>query len=222
ATTNIAQIQAQQGIESFQAEQFDSAAVRFLRAAEANSQARDYWFNYGQALWALSTPLEQEMETASQADSARIRPRLTELYTKIQAAAQKAREFDPNNEVLYLMEARTHRMAGAFGNAAEQQAGQREALRLLEAHEALPVTVDEVSVQTGAEDSVTIRGMLKNMKAPEGSSVTLRFTLLDLEGGVVGEQDIAVTAPAAEATVPFEATAAVTGEVAGWKYVVAG
>ncbi|MGH7464950.1 MAG: tetratricopeptide repeat protein, partial [Longimicrobiales bacterium] len=44
ATANIAQIQAQQGIESFQAEQFDSAAVRFLRAAEANSQARDYWF----------------------------------------------------------------------------------------------------------------------------------------------------------------------------------
>ncbi|HEX2166810.1 MAG TPA: tetratricopeptide repeat protein, partial [Longimicrobiales bacterium] len=106
ASANIAQVQAQQGIQSFEAEQFDSAAARFLRAAETNPYARDYWFNYGQALWAMSTPLEESLATASAADSAAVIEQLTGLYAKIQSAAQKAREFDPNNEVLYLMEAR--------------------------------------------------------------------------------------------------------------------
>jgi tetratricopeptide (TPR) repeat protein len=222
AAANIAQIQAQQGIEAFQAEQFDSAAVRFRRAAETNPQGRDYWFNFGQALWALSTPLEEALAdttaNVTAADSARIRAQLTELYSQIQTAAQKSREFDPNNEVLYLMEARTHRMAGSFEGGAS--AGQQEALRLLEAHGALPVTLDEISVQPNAENGVTIRGMLKNMKATEGSTVTVRFTMLDLEGTVVGEQAITVTAPAPEQSVAFEGAAPTTGEVAGWKYVV--
>src|SRR5690606_3116230 len=78
ATTNIAQIQAQQGIVAFEAEQFDSAAARFMRAAETNPQARDYWFNYGQSLWAISTPLEQSLETATAADSAATIERLHE------------------------------------------------------------------------------------------------------------------------------------------------
>jgi hypothetical protein len=52
--------------------------------------------------------------------------------------------------------------------------------------------------------------------------VTLRFTLLDLEGTVVGEQAITVAAPAAEQSVAFEGAAPTTGEVAGWKYVVVG
>jgi tetratricopeptide (TPR) repeat protein len=224
AAANIAQIQAQQGIESFEAQQFDSAAVRFLRAAETNPQGRDYWFNYGQALWAMSTPLEDALAdtTASvtAADSARIRDQLSEIYSKIQTAAQKSREFDPNNEVLYLMEARTHRMAGVFEGGAS--AGQQAALRLLEAHGALAVTLDQIAVQPNAENGVTIRGMLTNMKATEGSTVTLRFTLLDLEGTVVGEQAITVAAPAAEQSVAFEGAAPTTGEVAGWKYVVVG
>ena len=226
AVANIAQIQAQQGIASFEAEEFDSAAARFQRAVETNPQGRDYWFNYGQALWAMSSPLEDALAdttaAVSAADSARIRDQLSELYSKIQVAAQKSREFDPNNEVLYLMEARTHRMAGSFDGGASASAGQQEALRLLEAHGALTVTLDQISVQPGAESGVTIRGMLKNMKATEGSTVTVRFILLDLEGTVVGEQAITVTAPAAEQSVAFEGTAPATGEVAGWKYVVGG
>lgn len=224
AAANIAQIQAQQGIESFEAQEFDSAAVRFRRAAETNPHGRDFWFNYGQALWAMSTPLEESLSdttaTVTAADSARIRDQLADIYAKIQEAAQKTREFDPNNEVLYLMEARTHRMAGAFDGGASANAGQQEALRLLEAHGALTVTLDQIIVQPNAEDGVTIRGMLTNVKATEGSTVTLRFTLLDLEGTEVGEQAITVTVPAAEQTVEFEGTAPTTGEVAGWKYVV--
>jgi tetratricopeptide (TPR) repeat protein len=221
ATSNIAQIQAQQGIQSFEAQQFDSAAARFLRAAETNPQARDYWFNYGQALWALSTPLEQSLETATAADSARVIEQLTELYAQIQSASRKAREFDPNNEVLYLMEARTHRMGGEFGDEAAGTAGQQEALRLLEAHDALTVLIDQVMAQPDPEGNVRITGSLTNVKATEGSTVTVQFTLLDPSGASIGQQDVTVTAPAADQTVQFEATTTAEGEVAGWRYVVA-
>ncbi|HSJ33131.1 MAG TPA: tetratricopeptide repeat protein [Longimicrobiales bacterium] len=221
AKANIGQIQAQQGIVSFEAEQFDSAAARFLRAAETNPQARDYWFNYGQALWAMTTPLEESLATATPPDSARIGAQLTELYGKIQAAAQKSREFDPNNEVLYLMEARTHRMGGDIsGDEAKKEAGHQAALKLLEAHDALTVLVDEVSALPDAEGNVQIRGVVKNVKAAEGSTVTLKFTLLDSDGAAIGQQDVTVTVPAADMSVPFEATTTAEGEVAGWKYVI--
>lgn len=220
ATSNVAQIQAQQGIESFEVEQYDSAAARFLRAAETNPFARDYWFNYGQALWAMSTPLEESLEGATQADSARVSEQLGELYSAIQLASQKAREFDPNNEVLYLMEARTHRMWGEFGDAQQRDAGHQRALRLLESHDALTVHIDNIHTQADSEGTVVIRGLLTNVKAAEGASITLRFTLLDGEGNAVGTEDIVVTAPAAEQAVEFEATTTVDGELAGWKYVI--
>jgi tetratricopeptide (TPR) repeat protein len=221
ATSNIAQILAQAGIDHFQAERFDSAAVAFLGAAETNPQARDYWFNYGQALWAQATPLEDSLAAASAADSARILTGLGEVYGKIQQAAQKAREFDPNNETLYLMEARTHRMGAEFARGPQREAGQAAALRLLEAHDKLTVLLDEVTVVADADSTATIAGSLKNAKATAGASITLQFTLLGLDGSVVGRQDITVTAPEADQTIPFEAKAPITGEVAGWKYVVA-
>jgi Tfp pilus assembly protein PilF len=220
ATSNIGQILAQQGISSFEAEQFDSAAAQFMRAAEINPQQRDYWFNYGQSLWAMSTPLEASLEGATQADSARVFEQLSDLYARIQTASQKAREFDPNNDVLYLMEARTHRMGGSFGDEAQREAGHQQALRLLEEHDALTVHIDDVGAQADQEGNVTIRGQLTNVKATEGSVITLRFTLLDNDGNAVGTQDIAVTVPAAEQTVLFQETATVESGISGWKYVV--
>ncbi|MBR9988334.1 MAG: tetratricopeptide repeat protein [Gemmatimonadetes bacterium] len=222
ATANVAQIQAQQGIESFEGEQFDSAAARFLRAAETNPHARDYWFNYGQALWAMSTPMEASLEGATQADSARVFEQLGDLYSRIQFAAQKAREFDPNNDVLYLMEARTHRMSGEFGSAAQREAGHQQALRLLESHDALTVHIDNVSTQPDEEGNVVISGQLTNVKAAESSSITLRFTLLGHEGDALATQDVVVSVPATEQVVTFDATVPVEGEIAGWKYVIAG
>lgn len=221
AEGNIAQIQAQQGVEAFEAEQFDSAAARFRRASETNPQARDYWFNYGQALWAMTSALEEELEAATQAaDSTRIIEQLGDLYTEVQTVAQRTREFDPNNEVLFLMEARTHRMGGEWGDEAARNAGQQAALRLLEAHGALTVHLDQVAAISDDDGNVEIRGMLKNVSLEEGSTVTLRFSLLDPEGATIGTHDVTVTAPAADQTVPFESTTTVEGEMAGWKYEV--
>ncbi|HEX6309359.1 MAG TPA: tetratricopeptide repeat protein [Longimicrobiales bacterium] len=223
AKANIAQIQAQEGVEYFQSESFDSAAARFLEATETNPHARDYWFNYGQSLWALATPLETQLDSVAKtaADSTRLMTQLRELYGKIQQTAQKSREFDPNNEVLYLMEARTHRMSGQL-DPAQRESGQAAALRLLEAHEALTVALDQIAVVPAAEGAVKISGTLKNLKAAEGTPVTIRFTLLGIDGSEVGQQDVSVNAPAAEQSAQFETQATVTGEVAGWKYTIAG
>ena len=220
ANSNIAQILGQQGVAHFQAETFDAAATAFLQAAEINPHARDYWFNYGQSLWAQSSALEEQLKTASAQDSGRIVPQLRELYAKIQEASAKTREFDPNNEVVYLMAANTHRMMGELDPSA-REASQQAALRMLEAHAAMNVALDQIAVLPEAEGTVRISGMLKNLKATEGSTVTIRFTLVDIEGNQVGEGAVTATAPAAEQTVPFESTASVTGEVAGWKYTIA-
>ncbi|HEX2167693.1 MAG TPA: FxLYD domain-containing protein, partial [Longimicrobiales bacterium] len=111
-----------------------------------------------------------------------------------------------------------HRMAGEF--AGEETAGNQEALRLLETHDGLTVLVDQVMAVQDAQSNVAISGQVTNVKAEEGSTITLRFTLLDPEGAEIGQHDITVTAPAVDQTASFEGATAVEGEVAGWKYVV--
>jgi hypothetical protein len=46
------------------------------------------------------------------------------------------------------------------------------------------------------------------------------MTLLALDGSTIGEQEIALTAPAVNQSAPFEAKAKMAGELAGWKYVI--
>ena len=82
------------------------------------------------------------------------------------------------------------------------------------------VEVNRSIITTYSDGTVRITGTLKNMKATEGSTVTIRFSFVDIEGNAVGEGTVTATAPAAEQTIPFEGTAPVTGEVAGWKYTV--
>jgi tetratricopeptide (TPR) repeat protein len=221
ATSNIAQIMSQRGIDDFQAERFDSAASAFAQATEVNPHARDYYFNHAQALWALATPLEEQYEAAPDAQKAELRAQLSALYEKIQQNTAKAREYDPNNEALYLISARTHRMEGEIAaDEAARTAAQQRAMRLLEAHNELGVTLDNVGVQTGDEGSATIIGQLKNVKLAENAPVTITFTLLGLDGNAVGTQAITVNAPAPDATTEFEQPTTVTGTVAGWRYTI--
>lgn len=224
ATSNVAQILAQRGIDHFQAERFDSAATAFEAALEVNPNARDYWFNLAQSLWAQATPLEERFEAEGTADAekAEIRAQLTPLYARIQTTVEKAREFDPNNEGLFLISARTHRMSGEIApEGPERTAAQQAAMRVLEAHNALSVMLDNVAVQTADDGTAMISGTMKNAKLAENAPVTIRFTLLGLDGSTVGEQEVVVNAPAPDAETQFEAEATVTGTVAGWRYSVA-
>jgi tetratricopeptide (TPR) repeat protein len=221
ARSNIGQILSQQGIEAFQAEHFDSAAAAFQRAAEINPHARDHWFNHAQALWAQATPLEGRLEAAPDAEKAQIRTQLAALYQNIQQSTEKAREFDPNNEALYLIAARTHRMVGEISPEGPQRtAAQQAAMRLLETHSTLNVMLDDIGVMPDEEGNATIVGKVKNVKLADGAPITIRFTLLGSDGNPVGEQTVTVNVAAPDTLKEFEAQTNVTGSVAGWRYTI--
>ncbi len=51
--------------------------------------------------------------------------------------------------------------------------------------------------------------------------MNLTITLLGLEGNEIGTVDVTVNVSEPEAATPFEGTAQVSDQVAGWKYEVA-
>jgi tetratricopeptide (TPR) repeat protein len=219
AKVNLAQLTAAEGVAAFEARNYDEAAQLFAAASEVNPHSRDYLYNQVQSLWALAGELEEVVE-AGGADAASAKATLLQLYPQIEALAVRTREVDPNSELLYLIQARSVRMRGEFGSTpADRDAGQQGALALLQRHDALTVTLDDLQVMTDV-DEVTVSGVLKNRKVATGAPVEIEFTLVSVDGSVIGQQVVTVVAPAVEETTEFRGTIATTGELAGWRYVV--
>jgi tetratricopeptide (TPR) repeat protein len=221
ATLNLAQMAGARGVEHFEAQRFEEAAKAFKEAADINPHARDYWFNLMQSHWAMAAALEEKMTAAPAAEQPALKQQLIPVYQEVIRLVQKTREMDPNSEVLYVIEARSERMIGEYSGAPDRvKQGQDKALALLQQHQALGVDVSEIQVQ-GGEGGATVTGKLKSRTLDAGKPVTLTFTFLGIDGKVLGTQDVAVTTAAKETDQPFELKApSVTGEVAGWKYVV--
>jgi tetratricopeptide (TPR) repeat protein len=219
ASLNIAQISASKGVAAFEERRYEAAAADFRTAAEVNPHSRDYIFNHLQSMWAYTADLEEKVE-ANAADAEAAKAELIRMYPEIEQLAQKTREMDPANEMLYLIEARARRMLGDMqGSATEKEAGHQAALRLLQAHDALAVTLDDIMVaQDGT--TATVTGTLKNRKAEQGSPVNIEFSLIGIDGAPVGTETITVSAPAADATTEFRGTITTDGEMAGWRYTV--
>lgn len=224
AKMNIAMLSGNAGIEAFQAQNYEEAAAMFKAAGEQNPHSRDFRYNYVQALFATAQNLEMELDSARAAENTaeveRIENELRPLYPQVIEAVANVQPIDPNNEMLYIIAARAHRMNGLLSDdAAVQKAGQDRALELLTQREALSVYIDQLgfrSTDAGAE----VTGMLTNAGATEGTPVVIHMTLLGMEGQTIGEGDITVTAPAADTSVEFQGTIPVTGDIAGWKYEV--
>jgi tetratricopeptide (TPR) repeat protein len=221
ALVNVAQITAAEGVAAFEARDFEAAARHFRQAAEINPYSRDYLYNQVQSLWALAGELEDVVEAAGP-EAAGAKARLLELYPQIEELAVETRKVDPNSELLYLIQARSVRMRGEMGTTpAERDAGQRGALQLLQQHDALAVVLDDLAVMMDGEE-VTVSGALKNRKHEAGAPVQVEFTLLGIDGQVIGQEVITVTAPAVEETAEFRASVPLSGELAGWRYAVRG
>jgi tetratricopeptide (TPR) repeat protein len=221
AVLNVAQLAAADGVQAFEARDFEAAARHFGEAAEMNPHSRDYIYNYVQSLWARAGDLEDVVEESGP-EAASAKATLLELYPEIERVAAEVRKADPNNELLYLIHARAVRMRGDMaGTPAAKDAGQQGALRLLQEHEALQVAVDDVIVMPEGEVA-SVSGQVKNRKHAPGSPVQIEFTLIGLDGSVVGQHVISIEAPEPDAVKPFEGTIPVTGELAGWRYVVRG
>jgi tetratricopeptide (TPR) repeat protein len=214
---NIEQMVMTQGVADFQEQRFAEAAASFKELTELNPHSRDIWFNYSQALLAEAQRIGDNLATLPEAQASEVKQQLVQSYTELERVAKKAQEMDPNNELLYLLIANSHRMRGEY--TGDEEAGSQAAYAALQAADEMPVSVDEISIVPG-EGNAQLTGVIKNRKLTAGTPVRLNFTLLDHEGRAVGEQTITVNAPDADTEVQFQGTVTLQGDIAGWKYTV--
>lgn len=224
ARINLAQIEGQRGVEHFQAKAFAEAAEAFRKAGELNPYSRDFVFNRSQSVWAQTSAIEEKFDSlpaAQQADAKKAAaPELIELYTQLESVTTEVLELDPLNELLYVIMARAHRMLGEYsGDEAKLAKAQEETMALLEKREALPLELSDIMIST-EEGHAVVRGTVKNKKLTAGAIQEVTFQLFGIDGRVVGEGPVGVTLPEADQSSSFEGRFPVTGEIAGWKYVV--
>ncbi|MGH6943128.1 MAG: tetratricopeptide repeat protein [Geminicoccaceae bacterium] len=218
AEMNIAQMTGAAGVENFQQGNYDEAAAAFTKAAEINPYSRDYLFNIVQAHYAKAQDLEEQRDSTAEPGSAPQDQELIQIYQALGPEIEKVREFDPNNETLLYILARSERRLGELSG--NEEAGQQKALAALRQLEALPVEVQELIITPG-EQQVAIEGKVKNRTLEPGSPVTIQITLLGSTGEPIGETTATATAGAKDEIATFQATADITAQLAGWKYQVA-
>jgi tetratricopeptide (TPR) repeat protein len=218
AMVNIGQMHAAQGVDHFNDQNFAGAKESFRQAAETNPNARDYWFNYMQALWAQVNDREDALE-ANGAAAAAARAELPGMYNQALELVGKARAFDPANEVLYRIEAQARRMLGVLESGPESTVGQEAAYAVLQRLDALTVSLDDVAAYNDGE-GIVIQGTLRNRKLAPGTPVQIHFSILGMDGNPVGTETLTVNAPAADEEVEFRGRTTVDGEIAGWRYRV--
>jgi tetratricopeptide (TPR) repeat protein len=220
------------GVHLHQGEQYALAADALRKGTQANPYSRDGFLVLADALYRQALKLEQQKKggtgagaKASPAETRQLNEQLKALYQEMAEAAEKTRSFEPFGEDALILLATAYRGLGdAESNAAASQEWKKKAAALLQELEALPFTVTNLrfgqSEVSENETEVTLSGAVKNRKLNEGDPVKLRITFLDQNGGVAGSQEVTVTAPAAESTVPFEAKVQVQSGtvVRGWKY----
>jgi tetratricopeptide (TPR) repeat protein len=220
AISNLGQLQGAAGVEAFQAEDYQAAQTWFEQALETNPHSRDYLFNIIQAKWAQARKLEDQVEETP-TTLAELQPRLTTLYEDMKTQIPRVQTIDPNNETMIMMaaqmEKRLHELRGDSANASQA------AYAILQKLETMPVTLDDIIVETMAENTqAQVRGNVKNVNLEGGAPVTINVTLIGNDGQQVGSGQIQVNAPVKEESAAFEGTIPVTGPVAGWRYTVGG
>jgi tetratricopeptide (TPR) repeat protein len=208
------------GVGLFQASNYELAAQAFRKATAANPNYRDAHYNLAQAIFAQTRALEDAKGAASSAAQQDLNGRLAPLYEELARVSEQVLALDPNSRTAILVAAHASRGRSDVAAAASREAHKARTVALLQSAQDLPVAIENVKVVEASAGSQTISGEVESVKAAPGTSVALRFTLFGPGGSVLGTEDVRVTAPAAGAPAPFEATVNLKGEVVGWKYEV--
>ena len=130
-----------------------------------------------------------------------------EQWETLIPVAERLIQLDPLNYDASLILARAYRDAGQ----------NQDALRELERMEATQIKLQKLETRQGA-GRTTVRGEVIGNQAPAGSQVQLRFTFFDDAGTQLGTQTVTITAPAKDATVPFEAVLESDTPASGYRY----
>lgn len=223
ASLKIAEVAGARGIKAFEESRYDDAIAAFREARDLNPHARDYHYNLAQSLYAKARDAEDRranLKDQKSAEAKQIAQDLVATYTEVEPIAMHARSIDPNNEDLFQLLMHSYRVRGDLGaDAATKSAYQKKVSDLLKDHAALNAVISDLNTTFGIEEA-TVRGTLRNLKLAPGTPVKILVTLVAADGSVADEQEIVVNAPAVNADATFEGTMKVTGDVAGWKYVL--
>ncbi len=197
---------------------FKEAEDLFRRATTVNPHSRDFLFNIVQSAYAQALKFEEQLE-ATPAAKAQVAPQLIGIYQALAPDIRKVQTYDPNNDDLYVIMARAAKRRGEL--AGDTTAAQQGALAILTERDKMPVEIADVAIVPNADNTAAeIKGSVKNKKLTAGAPITIQLTLLDRSGATIGEQQITVNAPAPDASVAFNATTNIAGQIAGWKYQV--
>jgi tetratricopeptide (TPR) repeat protein len=209
------------GVGLFRSNQFEAAANAFRKALSKNPQMRDAYYNMAQALYSLSSEIE-EQKSKTQGDAVRpIEARLVSVFTELGELTAKLRTIDPANRNVIALQSRAYRALGDL-TAADARASadlKNKTLEVLKANEALTFEVSDVSLAPAGDD-VQISGSVVNLKGKPGDTVKLRIHFLGANGAPLGSQDVSVALPEVQGATPFKATVKTTAEVLGWRYEI--
>jgi tetratricopeptide (TPR) repeat protein len=223
ANLRVAEMLGARGVDAFNAERYDDAAQAFREANKLNPNSRDYIYNLAQSLFAKARDAEEKLADITDKKSAEAKKLAADLqtyYAEMEPIVSQTRGVDPNNEDLFQLLMRSYRVRGELAtDAAAKARYQKSAGDLMKDYQALKIVVTEVATEVGLSEA-TVRGSLRNVTVTPGSPITLKISMLGLDGSSVGEQEIVVTAPALKEEVKFQAVVKTTGDVAGWKYAV--
>jgi tetratricopeptide (TPR) repeat protein len=216
ATINRAEILGARGVAAYQDRDFKEALRLFGEASKVNPQSRDYLYNVAQASHARATQLTDERDEAPDRAAA-INAELETLYNEIIAIAPRVMEFDPNNELTWLLVARAQRGRADLLPEAERAPLQQKTLEALQKQQELKFVLDEIYIRPEAGKQV-LTGHFKNVSLEAGAAARVQFMVLGMDGRTLTEETVTLEAPEAGEILEFRLELEVNSEVAGWKY----
>ncbi|MGH7474720.1 MAG: tetratricopeptide repeat protein [Longimicrobiales bacterium] len=218
ARANIPRLRINAGIEHFRAERYDEALDVFGAVVEMNPYSYDALNLLTQTYYVMTADLEEELDTAAEAEQQTIRERLGELYPRYVEIAERFREIDAYNQNTLALLGRAYRGMSRFASApGEEDQWSRRALAVLEEGQALPVQITNVRASLG-EGQMSFQGDVVNRTMSAGEAVRFRIELLDPGGQQVGSQEFSVQLGEPNTAAPFEVIVSTTGEAVGWTF----
>jgi tetratricopeptide (TPR) repeat protein len=201
------------GIGLFNAGEYVRAADAFANSARMNPYSRDAHLNLVQALYTAA--LDVEEEPASPARNQRLR----EHYTQLLEAADHVAELDPLNRNLLSFRLRAYRSLADISDGATARGYTQTIQEVFREYQQQEYEVSDIAMALTAQNRAVVQGYLTNLSGTAGSSVGLRFTMLDVDGNVIDTSTAQVTVPALNESVEFSTEVDLTrGLLAGWRY----
>lgn len=186
------------GVGLYQMEDFEGAADAFGQALDASPMDRDAAEMEARSLQIAHSPTGEEDTTPAA------------VLERLRTAASTWAELDPNNRNAYLVLAQTENRMGNGERAAE----------LVATIEELPILMQTLELQRFRDGGGIVAGVIQNVSAAVGSTVTLTVNFYNAAGAQIGSQQTQIQVPAADNTAAFQVQFDTEQTVGGYGYTM--